>query len=545
MARESTHYDKKSLRLVQGKSADLAELALDCVAMATAFGGTIDIGIEDDVDEPSPTQRVDAALPERIRRRIAELTVNVSVTTEIVTADNGGQFIALRIPRSTALPSTSDGRYLIRAGDSRSPVVGDDVLRLANERATFPWETQVVVDVPFDQADRAKVTGLVTRLRLSDRVKATVKEKTDVEILDHYALGRDRCLTNLGVLCVGRQTDRNRLGTAPVVQVIKYDADGNKVNKLVWDDYALSPIEMIEAIWTAVPEFRETYEIPDGLLRSSVPAFDELVVRELLVNALVHRPYTQRGDIFLNLHPDRLQIVNPGRLPIGVSPQNILHTTVRRNDNLARIFHDLKLMEREGSGFDKMYEVLLSQGRPIPELREGADRVEVTVRRRIISARAIDIMAKVDAAYQLRQREKICLGLLAQHEALTARQLTDALELSDVDTLHSWLGRLSEFGLVQSAGKTKSTRYFVTPALVRDLQLPATTTLQTIEPHRLQALVLEDLRRYPDSAISEIHDRIGAEIGQRRVKRAIDKLVKNGQVTAAGDRRARTYRLAG
>jgi ATP-dependent DNA helicase RecG len=32
-----------------------------------------------------------------------------------------------------------------------------------------------------------------------------------------------------------------------------------------------------------------------------VPAFDEIVVRELLVNALVHRPYTQRGDIFLNL----------------------------------------------------------------------------------------------------------------------------------------------------------------------------------------------------------------------------------------------------
>jgi ATP-dependent DNA helicase RecG len=512
--------------------------------MATAFGGTIDIGIEDDAEEPIPTQRVDTALPERIRRRISELTVNVSVTTEIVTADNGGQYIALRIPRSTALPSMSDGRYLIRTGDSRAPVVGDDVLRLANERATFPWETQVF-DAPADAGDRDKVAGFVARIRQSDRVKATVKEKADAEILEHYALVRDRRLTNLGILCVGKQTDRNRLGTAPVVQVIKYDADDKKVSKLVWDDYALSPMELIEAIWTAVPEFKETYEIPDGLLRSSVPAYDEVVVRELLVNALVHRPYTQRGDIFLNLHPDRLQIVNPGRLPIGVNPQNILHTTVRRNDNLARIFHDLKLMEREGSGFDKIYEVLLSQGRALPELREGTDRVEVTVRRRIISARAIDIMAKVDAAYQLRQREKICLGLLAQHEALTARQLADELELTDVDTLHSWLGRLGDLGLVLSAGKTRSTRYFVAPPLVRDLQLPVTTTLQTIEPHRLQALVLEDLRRYPDSAIGDIHKRVGTEIGQRRVKRALDKLVEDGLVSAAGDRRGRTYRRVG
>jgi len=57
-----------------------------------------------------------------------------------------------------------------------------------------------------------------------------------------------------------------------------------------------------------------------------VPAFDEVVVRELLVNALVHRPYAQRGDVFLNLHPDRLEVVNPGPLPLGVTPQNVLHT---------------------------------------------------------------------------------------------------------------------------------------------------------------------------------------------------------------------------
>ncbi|MGN7738260.1 MULTISPECIES: ATP-binding protein [Sinorhizobium/Ensifer group] len=44
----------------------------------------------------------------------------------------------------------------------------------------------------------------------------------------------------------------------------------------------------------------------------------------------------------------------------------MLHTTVRRNEYLARLFHDLRLMEREGSGYDKIYEVLLSHGRPAP-----------------------------------------------------------------------------------------------------------------------------------------------------------------------------------
>lgn len=57
-------------------------------------------------------------------------------------------------------------------------------------------------------------------------------------------------------------------------------------------------------------------------------------VRELLVNALIHRPYTQRGDIYLNLDPDKLEVVNPGRLPLGVTPRNILHASRRRNDGL-------------------------------------------------------------------------------------------------------------------------------------------------------------------------------------------------------------------
>ena len=119
-------------------------------------------------------------------------------------------------------------------------------------------------------------------------------------------------------------------------------------------------MELVAAVWREIPDFRERYEFPDGMFRQYLPFYDEVVVRELVVNALVHRPYTQRGDIFLNLYPDRLEVVNPGLLPLGVTPRNILHTTVRRNEQLARVFHELKLMEREGSGYDELYEVLLS-----------------------------------------------------------------------------------------------------------------------------------------------------------------------------------------
>ncbi|KSW25053.1 MULTISPECIES: ATP-binding protein [unclassified Pseudomonas] len=541
MSQEGQLLDKKSLRAVSGKTADWVELAKDCVAFANATGGHLLIGIEDDQNDPPASQRIPVGLSDTLRRRLAELTVNVVALPNIVTASNGGQYIDLTIPRATAVASTTDGRYFLRVADQSKPVTGDEVMRLATERNALPWEMQTTLHIQRTERDSGKCHRLLDALRASDRVKSSVKEKDDEELLDHYQLAQDQYLTHLGILCIGKQQHRAQLATAPVIQFIKYDEHGQKVNKLVWDDHTLSPMELIEAVWQEVPDFRERYELPDGLYRQNVPAFDEIVVRELLVNALVHRPYTQRGDIFRNLHPDRLEVVNPGLLPLGVTPRNILHTTVRRNEHLARLFHDLKLMEREGSGFDKMFEVLLSQGKPAPELVELHDRVQVTVRRRILKPEVIDFITKADQTYQLTQRERITLGLLAQHDALTARELAQALELPSVESLPPWLKRPLEWQLVRSSGRTQAMRYFIDPQLLRSLDFSTSTTLKRIEPHRLAALVLEDLQRYPESAISDIHQRVGAEIHPKQVKRALDELIERGEARFEGNNRWRRY----
>ena len=535
--------DQKSLRAVTGNTANWAELAKDCIAFANAAGGTLKIGIEDGHELPPVEQRVPSEMPDLLRRKLAERTVNVIGLPNVVTAANGGQYIELTVPRSLAVASTTDGRYYLRVADQSKPVTGDDVMRLASERAALPWETQISLQISRSEVDAAKVNEIVEGLRASDRVKSSVKEKTQNELLDHYFLAQGEYLTNLGVLCVGKQFRRAQLITAPVLQFIKFDDHGQKVNKIVWDDHALNPMELIEAVWREVPDFKESYELPDGLFRQNVPAFDEIVVRELLVNALVHRPYTQRGDIFLNLHPDRLEVVNPGLLPLGVTPQNVLHTTVRRNEHLARLFHDLKLMEREGSGFDKVYEVLLSQGRPAPELVEQHDRVQVTIRRRILKPEIIDFIAKADDTFQLTQRERIALGLLAQHDALTARELAAQIELPSIDALQPWIKRLLEWQLVKSAGRTQATRYFVDPEMLRRHDFVGGTTLKRIEPHRLFALIIEDVGRYPRSKIGDIHKRVGSEIPRSRVRRSVEQLVREGQLISSGIRSGTRYSL--
>lgn len=133
---------------------------------------------------------------------------------------------------------------------------------------------------------------------------------------------------------------------------------------------------------------------------------------------------------------------------------------------------------------------------------------------------------------------------MAQSEALTAAELAEELELPDAAALRPWLGRLLTWGLIEQTGRTKATRYFVPPALLREAGLDALTTLTRVQPHRLRALILEDLERFPDSSKVDIHRRVGPEIPERSFRRALEELVQSGEVLPEGERRWRRYRLA-
>ena len=78
------------------------------------------------------------------------------------------------------------------------------------------------------------------------------------------------------------------------------------------------------------------------------------------------------------------------------------------------------------------------------------------------------LITEADARFQLTQRERITFGALAQTEGMTARELAALLDTGSAEALAGWLGRLPEMGLVRSTGRTKGTRYFVAPALLKD-----------------------------------------------------------------------------
>lgn len=429
----------------------------------------------------------------------------------------------------------------MRVDDECKPILPDELTRLMTDRAAFVWETGMYVKAAKPDYDKQKLEQFVADVRNSDRVSNFVKAKNTDELLEHYLFAIGNQLTNLGILWVGKREHRARLLYAPSIQFLKYDNQEQKVFKQVWDDYSLNPKELIQAVWDAIPDWREGIEVEDGLYRRTILNYDETVIRELLANALVHRPYTIRGDIFINLYIDRLEIHNPGLFPLGVTPENILHQSVQRNPHLAKVFYDLKLMEKEGSGYDRMYETLLSQGKPIPVPTEGNDRVAIKVAKRIANKQVIQFMETVHKEFQLNQKELISLGLIAQHTALTSTEFANTLGLNFDEKIQDWLGNLIKLKLIKTKGRTKGMTYFIEPSVLKKHDFKGKTSLRNIEPHRLKHLIWEDLHVYKESSIGNIHERIGLEIPRRAIRYQIDLMLKTGEIQRAGDRKTRRY----
>ena len=541
MRDESIIFDRKSLRSVQGKNPDWEELAKDCVAFANAKGGHIYIGIEDDCELPPASQTIPEHLLNKVLLRLSHLTVNTSIFASISISPNGGQYIDLHIqPSASTIAGTTDGRYYLRIGDACEPVLPDQLLRLLTDKPAYNWEAKVT-RVKRTDYDSDKFGQFILDVKNSPRVSSFVKEKTDDEIIDYYLFADGDYLTNLGVLWIGKRADRAKLKYAPAIQFIKFDERDEKVNKMVWDDYSCNPKELIDEVWHNIPDWKEGIEVSDGIFRDFIPNYGEKTVRELITNAIVHRPYTTAGDIFINLYPDRLEIHNPGGFPLGVTPNNILHETKRRNEQLCKVAYDLRLMEREGSGYDVIYEDLLANGKPAPVPEERDERVVVTVSKLITRPEVIRLIKTISGQYALTRKERIAFGMIVQNQSMSAIQFSKALGLKGTNPTRGWLDRLVDSKIILAKGKTRGTEYYVNPEVIRSANYNRTPSLKAIEPHRLRELIYEDLKLYPGSSISEISSRIGPEISRYKIREQLKQLIEKERIVSSGIRATTRY----
>lgn len=544
---KTTEY--KSLRKIIEPSGRLntegiKDLSITSVAFANGQGGKIIIGIEDGAKEPPINQKIALKIANDTISRLKSLCFSVGFElSDIITHENKGEYFYIDVyPSLKAIATTSDGKIYVRIGDKCLPARSEDITRLASEKDAFQWELQPR-NIAYTDIPQENIEWFADEIRNSDRVKQNIKDLSDIEIIEHYNLLYQGKITNLGVLWLGNKSQRSRLVYPLTIQYIVYDDLEKKVRKEDWQDYSKNPKELLLEIEKEAIELTYFDEFPQGLFRNKIRHYDGRLVRELLINAIAHKSYTISGDIFIKVYPDRLEVTNPGGLPLGITKDNILHETQRRNPHLIRILHDLKLMEGEGTGYNLIYEITSRDSKAFPIPISDFNSTSVTQYSKILDEEVILLVDFIAKNYQLSQKEFIVLGIIAREKKILATQLTKELQLTDEDRLRSYVSKLIEKAIIISDGQKKGTAYLINPKLIANSKINVKPSLRAIEPHRLKALIEEDLKLYPNSKTSDIQKRI-SDLPIEDIRKCITILLKEGVILSSGQKKGKTYFLA-
>ncbi len=279
-----------------------------------------------------------------------------------------------RHPKMRALIGKAEARLIRRRFSTREELVTGLYAALleyleAGDLIRFgPFDAAPCAGATLDDLDADLIVRFV---RTARRVRGfPLSEDTPPEtVLEHLNLRNDGRLTNAAVLLFGKSPQRFLISSGvtcahfhgrhvvkPIPSHQKFE--GNLfalVDQAV--DFVLSKIAL--HVGTRADSVRApvTYEIPKE------------VVTEAVVNAVAHRDYTSSGSVQVMLFADRLEIMNPGRLPPSLTIEQLKqpHASFPANPLIATPLYLNQYIEQSGTGTLDMTRRCLGAGLPEPE----------------------------------------------------------------------------------------------------------------------------------------------------------------------------------
>lgn len=306
------------------------------------------------------------------------------LATERVRVQSDLEVLVLHVEgRSDSIPFTFEGRAYERVESTsrRMPQAKYERLLLERVHSKRRWENQEAEDTTLRELDREEILRVADPSRSEGRLLGSV--------------GRDvgRVLDRLGVRHGGRI-----LRAAVVLFGKRFLPDFPQCELRMARFRGTDKAAFLDQKIVRGPAFRLLEEaqmfcqrhlpvagriVPGRLARVDTPLIPLDALREILVNALIHRDYTIAGGaISLAVFDDRVEIWSAGRLPTGITPEALIrdHDSVQRNPLIAEVFHRAGLIEKWGRGTNRVVAQCRQAGITPPEFREAAGSVVVTFR---------------------------------------------------------------------------------------------------------------------------------------------------------------------
>lgn len=510
------------------RSFDVSEVHRYLVALANEGGGHLVLGVTNEI----PRKVVGTAALQDHAVRAHELTrqIGLRVTFSELHPDGRRVLVVSVGPRHRGVPVAFDGRYLMRVGESLVAMTADQLkaifAEIVPDSSALPVPGVKFRDLQAEAIARLRSLWAAHTVKRHGRERAAeILALKDLEAAERAGLIRDGEVTLAALVLLGSDTVLSR--HVPQHEVVyEYRDRPGEVHARVRHNLRLPFLLSFDAIWGFVDARNAVIEVPDGMLRRSIPAFNEAAIREGIMNAITHRDYQRPESVFVRHDPQRLTIESPGGFPPSVTAENVLDRQVPRNRLIAESLERVGLVERSGQGADIMFREAIREAKPLPSF-EGtdADRVFLTL---FSTVRDPELVRAFDAI----TRDKL--------EVVNVR---DFLVIDHVsrgkgvpETLVERIPALIELGVLERAGRKRlvlSQRLFTAAgrrgAYTRAVGLDRAAQLELAFKH----LQLAGTHGAPIGEVMEVFP----SLSRYQVFNLLDTLRKAGRARIEGDRR--------
>ncbi|MCH8556107.1 MAG: putative DNA binding domain-containing protein [Schleiferiaceae bacterium] len=457
------------------------ELAKDVVAFANKKGGFLFLGIEDKTKEINPEFEYSDTKVFELIRQIQDRTVpSITIKPHRLTIE-GKEILILEVPFTTQLHRTSKSEYLIRSNDGNRPIETYEMATVQAEKGLIVYD-QKTWDLPLSSKetdkqgnpipgwqDIEKTRDLFLRIQ-REKPQSPYLKNNSPEFTETLGLIKEEdgksLPTTTGVLFIG---NTKALKELPYNQIkyIRYYEDGTYTPF----EYSGNLIEMADACYQQLKSETKVKEFHFGLFREYIEDYPEVVLRELLINAIAHRDYSRQQIIEIRKYPNYLEFESPGHFPQGITESNFLRKTNPRNPGIMDVLREINYAEKAGSGFDKIFTALLSKGKKIPQPVQTENSILLRVEADVYSEK----LAELSLLYKQTIKKDIDLEkLIVLNHIYTGQKLTfnelEQLPFVNHYQLRKILAELQEIEFIETTGRTSGLKYIIHKSKLVDIE---------------------------------------------------------------------------
>lgn len=362
-------------------SSDLAKLI---TAFYNTRGGVIVFGVEDKTRRP-----VGVTNPQKIEEGVinilrARCSLDAMPGIEIITYQ-GMEFVAATCPQGARKPYLVNGetRPYVRVGSSNREAQDEEIRRLYVEGSEGGFEA-----LPCRQASLSDLSEQLidNYMRQREETSGQPLGLSWEEIL--YRLG---CTTKEGTRWVPTHAgvmlfddDPQRFISQAEVACVRFK--GTDVISYIDRRDLHGPLyQLVDDAEQFIYRHMKIGRRIEGFVGVEYREYPQAAVREAIVNAVVHRDYSRRGQsIRIFMFDNRIEIYSPGTLPPGVSIEKMRRLepqSVQRNPIIVGVLRDLgsRYIERLGTGIRRMAQAMTEHGLPRPQFEEVGNEFRVTL----------------------------------------------------------------------------------------------------------------------------------------------------------------------